>query len=160
MKRLSNLFAALVFASLVIFMSCGGGGDNPAPDPGANALLEQAKKLAANTWVVSSVSDPDGPTQKWNDFTLKFTANDDGKGGNYEVTGTPDGFDGKVWANGSSTWNFVGDNILKVKRANLTPELTISGISATEVTFTFNVPTQDGRTSAIQGDWTFKLKAQ
>ena len=86
MKRLSNLLAALVFASLVIFMSCGGGGDDPAPDP----LEEIAADLTISGWAQPSTVQTDGGVADgdWSGFTITFSGTKDG--GNYTVQNVPD----------------------------------------------------------------------
>ncbi|MEQ9006438.1 MAG: hypothetical protein RLP12_01035, partial [Ekhidna sp.] len=99
MKRLSNLLAALVFASLVIFMSCGGGSDDPPPDP----LVEVAANLTGTAYAEPSNVQTDGGAADgdWSGFGINFSGNQNG--GSYTVSGVPDGF-GDVWTNG--TWEF------------------------------------------------------
>ncbi len=145
MKRLSNLLAALVFASLVIFMSCGGGGSDPAPDPFAEAAVE----LTASGWSPTAVTDPDDANQltQWSDFTLSFTGNENG--GNYSVTNVPAGFEA-VWPT-SGTWEF-GSTTSVIERSD---NVTITAeITATQLTLQFNIST-GARASSIDGDWAF-----
>lgn len=148
MKRLSNLLAALVFASLVIFMSCGGGGDDPAPDP----LIEVAANFSG-TWAPTSVSDPDGVNQlsTWTDFRLTVTGTE--SGGTY-TTGstTPPGFEA-VWP-ASGTWSFADTNGQEISRDG---SLSVtSAITATQITLSFTI-TGAGRANSINGDWTFVM---
>lgn len=150
MKRLSNLLAALVFASLVIFMSCGGGGDDPAPDP----LIAVAENFAT-TWTPTSVSDPDGVNQlsAWSNFQLTVSGSE--SGGTYNTgSTTPDGFTA-VWPN-SGSWAFgdtSGGAVTRDGSLNMT-----STITATQLTLEFSI-TGAGRTNSINGDWTFVFSA-
>ena len=81
-KRLSNLLAALVFASLVIFMSCGGGGSDPGPS--------ELEITVNNLTVSGGFSNPatvqtDGgtPDGVWDTFGISFSG--DVNGGNYTL---------------------------------------------------------------------------
>ncbi|WP_420318384.1 hypothetical protein [Ekhidna sp.] len=149
MKRLSNLLAALVFASLVIFMSCGGGGDDPAPDP----LEEIAADLTISGWAQPSTVQTDGGVADgdWSGFTITFSGTKDG--GTYTVAGVPDGFS-DVWANG--TWDFgnsSGSVINKTQNGVTTP-MTAS-ISENSLSLEFDVTESTARTNGITGEWTF-----
>lgn len=145
MKRLSNLLAALVFASLVIFMSCGGGGSDPAPDPFAEAAVE----LTASGWSPSAVTDPDDANQltDWSNFTLSFSG--DGEGGSYSTTNVPAGFEA-VWPS-SGSWEFGSTTSVIERSDNVT---ITANISATSLTLQFTI-NSGARTSSIDGDWTF-----
>lgn len=144
MKRLSNLLAALVFASLVIFMSCGGGGSDPAPDPFAEAAVE----LTASDWSPSAVTSPDGNTlSDWSDFELSFNGN--GEGGRYNTTGVPTGFE-EVWPS-QGDWEF-GSDTETIERSDGTT--ITSTISANKLTLEFTFESS-ARTSGIDGQWTF-----
>ncbi|WP_425390879.1 hypothetical protein [Ekhidna sp.] len=149
MKRLSNLLAALVFASLVIFMSCGGGGDDPAPDP----LEELAADLTVSGWAQPSTVQTDDGTADgdWSNFSISFSGTKDG--GSYTVSGVPDGFS-DVWANG--TWSFgnsSGSVITKVQNG-VTTDMTAS-VSENSLSLEFDVQESTARTSGITGEWTF-----
>ena len=148
MKRLSNLLAALVFASLVIFMSCGGGGDDPTPDP----LADELEDLTAGAWSQSSVTNDisGGVDGTWTNLSVTFTGTT--AGGNYTVSGVPDGFS-DVWANGTWTFNDSGTVINRTQGGVSTP-MTAS-ISDTQLTLTFDVIESGARTNGITGEWTF-----
>lgn len=149
MKRLSNLLAALVFASLVIFMSCGGGGDDPAPDP----LDEISADLTVTGWATPTTVQTDGGTADgdWSNFTINFTGTKDG--GTYTVSGVPTGFS-DVWANGSWTFgNATGSVITKVQ-GGVTTDMTAS-ISENSLSLEFDVTASSARTNGIAGEWTF-----
>ncbi|MEO9485335.1 MAG: hypothetical protein ABJG47_17890 [Ekhidna sp.] len=162
MKRLSNLLAALVFASLVIFMSCGGGGDDPGPSVG-----ETQAGIFEGTWAVSG--DPifgDGPEADWTGFTLTISGAAEGAnsvwGGNYSASGIPTGY-GEVWG-GTSTetsvsgsWAFQSaTNVSTVIRGGDNVEIVITpSTSALSMQFTVASP---ARTSGIFDEqWTFQF---
>ena len=147
MKRLSNLLAALVFASLVIFMSCGGGGDDPAPDP----LIEVAANFSG-TWAPTRVDDPEGVNQlsTWSDFRLTVTGTENG--GTYSTgTTTPAGFEA-VWP-ASGTWSWGDTTGGSVTRGGVTMT---TAITATQITLTFEI-TGAARANSINGEWTFVM---
>lgn len=149
MKRLSNLLAALVFASLVIFMSCGGGGS----DPGPSDLEITVTNLTVNggfsnpSTVQTDGGTPDGV---WDTFGITFTGDVDG--GNYTVRNVPDGFS-DVWANGTWTINNNGNRITRIQDG-VTTTIT-AAISEGELTMEFDVDDPSGRTNGIGGTWTF-----
>ncbi|MEP1032863.1 hypothetical protein [Ekhidna sp.] len=149
MKRLSNLLAALVFASLVIFMSCGGGGDDPAPDP----LIAKAENLTV-AWSPTAVNDPDGVNQlsTWSNFTLTFSGNE--SGGTYSTgSTTPTGFE-DVWP-ASGSWVFADtDGEVITRDGSLT--INVTALSATQLTLEFDFQSS-ARTSSIDGEWTFSF---
>lgn len=159
MKRLSNLLAALVFASLVIFMSCGGGGSDPAPTPS-----ELAAEDLVGSWSVNAASityDNGNPDGTWTNFNLSFTGS--ASGGSFTTTGTPtEGDFSAVWP-ASGTWSFVTAGnapdgaITGIDRGDLVMDV---NVSATSLTLSFTVPDQTARTSGIAGEWTFSFSAQ
>lgn len=153
MKRLSNLLAALVFASLVIFMSCGGGGSDPAPSAG-----ETQSALLVGSWSVSGNPTYDGAAEgDWTGFQLSISGAAEGAngvwGGNYSASGIPAGY-GEVWGGSSSdtnvngTWNFNSatntgvivrsdgvDVSITVSSTSLTTEFTVSSTARTSGIF-------------------------
>ena len=162
MKRLSNLLAALVFASLVIFMSCGGGSPKPAPSAG-----ETQSALFEGTWAVSG--DPifgNGPEGVWTGFSLSITNAAEGAndvwGGNFSATGIPAGY-GQVWGGTetetsvSGTWAYLSTtNVSTVVRSNDNVNISITP-SATKLTLQFTVA-GPARTSGIfDKQWTFQF---
>ena len=149
MKRLSNLLAALVFASLVIFMSCGGGGSDPAPDP----LIEVSTNLTSTGWANASNIQTDGGEADgdWRNFTISFTGNE--SGGTYDVNGVPEGFE-DVWADGSWTFGNASGSVITKVQGGVTTDMTAT-IAAGSLTLTFDVADPSGRTSGIAGQWTF-----
>jgi len=159
MKRLSNLLAALVFASLVIFMSCGGGGDDPAPTVEELAATD----LVDKTWTVNSTAitfnsgPPDGD---WSNFTLTFSGS--ASGGTFITTGVPDidsGFE-DIWPeSGSWTFTVSGDRVTGISRndgVNMTGTI---GADALSLSFTVDSPT--ARTSGLyDAPWAFSFGVQ
>lgn len=147
MKRLSNLLAALVFASLVIFMSCGGDSSDPAPT---------AEELAAadliGTWSVNASSityDNGTPDGTWSNFQL--TVSGSATGGTFQTSGTPtEGDFSSVWP-ASGSWDFTA-NADGIDRGDLIMDLSVS---ETSLTLSFTVAEQAARTNGIAGAWTF-----
>ena len=149
MKRLSNLLAALVFASLVIFMSCGGGGGNDGPS--------DLEITVTNLTVSGGFSNPatvqtDGGQADgdWSSFGIAFTGTVEG--GSYTVSGVPTGFS-DVWANGTWTINDSGKVITKTQGGEDTAIQ--ATIAEGALTLEFDVADPAGRTSGIGGTWTF-----
>ncbi|WP_370086627.1 hypothetical protein [Ekhidna sp.] len=162
MKRLSNLLAALVFASLVIFMSCGGGGSDPGPSVG-----ETQASLFEGTWNVSGNPTYDNQTEgTWTGFTLTISGIAEGSngvwGGNFTASGIPSGY-GEVWGGASDatsvsgTWAFESaTSVNTVIRSNDGVEVTITP-STTSLSTQFTVAST-ARTSGIFDElWVFQF---
>ncbi|MFK7953003.1 MAG: hypothetical protein AB8B73_09170 [Ekhidna sp.] len=157
MKKLSNLLAALVFGSLVIFMSCGGG-DEPTP-PTAEEL--QAALLQAGTWTSSSSSAPTyggTPEGDWSGFSITLSGNDDGAGtGSYSTSGTPEGYEDVMPSSGN--WSFVdGSNGTQINRTggNAGDVVMSATVNETSLSLTFTVTDPAGRVSGLYGQpWVF-----
>ena len=144
MKRLLNLPITLVFASLVIFMSCGSGDDNPDPD-----IFEEATKKLTVSWSPSAVTGPGSANVQsdWKDFTLSFTGDRDG--GDYTTTNVPAGFE-DVWP-AKGKWKF-GDSTSKIDRGGLDITATITD---TALTLAFTYADPNARANGLVGDWVF-----
>jgi hypothetical protein len=149
MKKLSNLLAALVFVSLVIFMSCGSdSGTDPVDPADAQAALLQ------DSWTVNAsqvVYENGNPDVDWTGFTLSITGAS-ASGGSYSVSGVPTGFE-SVWPS-CGTWTFNNNNIDELLRCD-NIVMDVSSVSETSLTLTFNVPDTGGRTAGIAGSWSF-----
>ncbi|MEQ9305914.1 MAG: hypothetical protein RJQ14_18515 [Marinoscillum sp.] len=154
MKRLSNLLAALVFASLVIFMSCGGGGSDPGPSELEIAIdnLTVSGGFSNPSNVKTDNGQPDGV---WDTFGITFTGNVANQGGSYKVSNVPNGFS-DVWADGTWTINNAGDEITKIQ-GGVTTVMT-AGIEDGELSLEFDVDDPSGRTNGIGGTWLFVFK--
>lgn len=157
MKRLSNLLAALVFASLVIFMSCGGGKDDPGPTPEEVA----AENLVGKTWSVNASSitfDGNVPDGDWSSFTLSFSGS--ASGGSYTASGVPTDFE-DVWP-ASGSWEFLTNGsgaVTGIDRGDV--EMT-GTIAESSLTLNFTVPDPSGaRTSGLyDAPWAFSFSIQ
>jgi len=149
MKRLSNLLAALVFASLVIFMSCGGGGGDDGPSALETAVnnLTVTGGFSNPTSVTTGVGAADGD---WSSFGITFSGTVEG--GDYAVSGVPTGFE-DVWSDGTWTIN-SGANVITKTQGGQDTDISAQ-IEEGALTMSFNVSTQGGRTSGIDGNWTF-----
>ena len=91
MKKLSNLLAALVFVSLVIFIGC-------SSDSGTTPEVEDPQEVQAallqDTWSVDAaniVYNTGVPTDDWSAFELSITGAS-ASGGSYSTSGVPSGF--------------------------------------------------------------------
>lgn len=151
MRKISNLLAALVFVSLVIFISCGGDDGGGTPDP----LTQRAAELQ-DTWTVTEVR-LDGGTNldaDWvaSGFSLTITGAS-AAGGSYAVSNVPPGFE-VVWPSSNTTWTFNDNDVDELLRGDGVV-MAVSGLTGTTLTLTFNITTQAARTSGIAGAWTF-----
>ncbi len=157
MKKLSNLLAALVFGSLVIFMSCGGDGDDPAP----TAEELQAALLTTGAWPVTGSPTYAGtPEGDWSGFTITLTGNADGDGsGGYSTSGTPEGYEDVMPSSGS--WSFKagtdGRTIVRTGGSAGDVEMAVT-VSGTTLSLTFTVDDPAGRTSGLYDEpWVFSF---
>ena len=90
MKKLSNVLAALVFVSLVIFISCTSDSGTDVVDPKvAQAALLVDVWDAIPAQVVYNTGNPDVP---WDNFSLTIS-NATTSGGSYSASSTPAGFE-------------------------------------------------------------------
>jgi hypothetical protein len=161
MKKLSNLLAALVFGSLVIFMSCGKKGTEPE----LTAKQVQAALLAGGPWSTASsanVSYGTGPSEgDWTNFKLTITANSAGNDlAGYSASGVPSGYE-EIWPS-SGSWSFVESNAqgTTIDRDD-DIVITASNASATTLTLSFTVLEPDARVSGLYGaKWTFTFSKQ
>lgn len=156
MKKLSNLLAALVFGSLVIFMSCSPKGGDPVKTP----AQIQAELLTAGQWSTSTsnVTYNNAPSDAdWTNFKLTLTGS--ATGGGYNTNGTtPTDFE-DVWP-GSGTWSFANDGGTKITRSGGSAgdiELTVVSVSETSLTISFTVSDpSSARVSGIYDEpWSF-----
>lgn len=153
MKKIAQLFTALVFLSLSIFISCGGDGTDPEPDPREiQGALMNISALAPSTVTVDN-----GAREEWSDagFTLTASYNADTNQGTFSASGIPD-TDGAtdVWP-ASSTWTFGGTDeepdVSTIIRSDGI-EMTVS-VSETVLTLNFEIEPAGGRT--FDGQWQF-----
>ncbi len=148
MKRVTDLLTALVFISLVVFISCnkgGGGDDGPTPQE------EQVAKLVG-TWVLATDGAKLGTTVRpeWEGLTVVISGNVDG--GTIAVDGIPqDTGASDVWPS-STTWTF-GGSISELDRVDGI-SMNIQSVTDTQLIVTFTVSTSD-RVTGFDGSWTF-----
>ncbi len=151
MKRVTDLLTALVFISLVVFISCnkgGGGDDGPTPQE------EQVAKLVG-TWVLATDGAKLGTTVRpeWEGLTVVISGNVDG--GTIAVTGIPsDNGASDVWPN-SASWTF-GGSISELNRVDGI-SMNIQSVTDTQLIVTFTVSTSD-RVTGFDGSWTFTFE--
>lgn len=146
MKHLKHLLAALVFVSLIVFTSCGGGKGKKDPNPAA----DQAEKLVATWTLAANGAKLESQTvDGWTGFTLSFTGDEDG--GSYTTTNVATDSEA-VWPS-SGTWEFDGDDIGTILRSDGV-DINISSVTATTLTLAFNINTA-ARGSSVDGNWTF-----
>ncbi|MBC6399988.1 MAG: hypothetical protein GDA37_03060 [Ekhidna sp.] len=168
MKRVLNLFMVLVFASPLVFTSCGkdDGGDGPE-----QTKAEEFAPILEGTWTVDDSDQQKGvkigggfETKKFSDsnFQLIFS-NTTKDGGNYKVTGEPNNVNSKMW--GEGTWKFDNENAKIIVRNDdkvsmdltLKPEGIRLGSDNTIVytmTLVFTIPAADtqSRLSGVSGE--------
>lgn len=149
MKRVSDLLTALVFMSLVVFISCNKGGDG---DDGPTPEEEQVAKLVG-TWNLVSGGAKLGttPRTEWEGLSAVLSGNTEG--GSIAVSGVPsDPGASDVWPS-NITWTF-GDSITEVIRNDgVTMNVTVTE-NTLDVVFTI---TGSGRTAGFDGAWSFSF---
>ncbi|MFY0601891.1 MAG: hypothetical protein JXR03_19610 [Cyclobacteriaceae bacterium] len=153
MKKFTQLLTALVFGSLMIFISCG-------PDKKKDPVEPDARIEIGENFVKVASGAPDEVTfdtdtrSEWSTLNLTLTFDSDTFDGTYTVTGVPDneGSDAVFGAEGTSgSWSFDGTS---------TSAITLNGIAMTatvtdsKVTLTFNNE-PGNRVAAFEGDWKF-----
>lgn len=153
MKKLTQLLTALVFGSLMIFISCGGGGDD-GPDE-VDGRIELGNNLVSVvSGSPSSVTFDGAARDEWDSFSIAFTF-DGTSAGTYTVSGVPtnDGADA-VWgaSDATGTWAFNDDGsvITGSGISDLTPSITANSVS-----LTFSNDAAGGRAAAFEGAWVF-----
>ena len=160
MKRLTNLLAALVFASLVIFMSCGkdDGNDNELTD-----TQEAALNLSTGTWTVDAADvtyNSAVSSFTWDGFTINFTLSEDGATGGTYTTNvdiipetSDDGVDATaIWAQTDGTWELSSTTSM-TKDSDESVTVTLSDSA---LTLTFSVDTPSAREAGVfEETWVF-----
>lgn len=153
MKKLTSLLTALVFASLVIFISCGDD-DGGGPEPTAGQVA--AGLLAAGDWSAPSTvtnGNDETVTGDWSGFDVNFTVTGtDLASGSYSSSGLPAPEFADVWP-ASGTWSINEAGTVITRNDGVT--IDVSNLTATTVTLDLNDITESARVSGIDGDWTF-----
>ncbi|MEO9477345.1 MAG: hypothetical protein ABJG41_17500 [Cyclobacteriaceae bacterium] len=145
MKNITQLLTALVFGSLLIFASCGGGKDDPKVDP-ADAIGEELATIAGSP---SSVTLDGESRSEWSSTTFTFTYDKETNTGTVVVADAPtnDGADA-VWGSGG-TYSLNDDGTAATLNGT---EISISGTK-----LTFDVAEGSGRAAVFYGTWVFSF---
>lgn len=161
MKRITQLLTALVFCSLMIFISCGGKKDKDDPDP-----LDEVGTALLKTWTVTSATYNNTTRSEWNDagFTITVTNyNSENNSGTISYSNIPDsdGYEDAAGVWGSpGTWTF-GTSTSRpytiVRPDDIIMSATFDAENPTSLTLSFTVDasTNTGRTSGFDGSWVF-----
>lgn len=161
MKKITQLLSALVFCSLMIFISCNKGNDDEPEvvDP----RDAQAEKLEG-TWNVTSAEFEKAPREDWKSASIKFTYNYDTDAGTYTVSGVPEEQDGddeaKVLGGSSGTWSFKSETETGVIVRGDGVEMTIDNLSDSALGLTFTITDATARVAGFNGEWEFDFSAQ
>lgn len=173
MKKVSQLLAALVFCSLVVFMSCGG------DDSGSGKVtIDDIDKVGAaleGSWEVTDAKyTADGGSQvtrdEWTDATtpttLSFSYNESTNSGTLSASNVPQdpGADG-VFATTSSytlSQDASGSNFTFTINGNTYTAVLDDAENPTTMTVSFNVTgaDQSARVATFDGAWVFTLAKQ
>lgn len=164
MRRFTQLLTALVFCSLVIFISCKKKNKEEDPDP----RDEVAAALLSATWVPSEVTFDGSNRTEWEGFSIGFSYNNETDQGGYSVSGVPteEGAEASdVWGD-NVTWTFDGED----ESANTGTIVRSDGVSMTATLDNPDTPTQlrlefsvedpGARVAGFYGTWVFVLVPQ
>ena len=141
-----------LLAFVVALSACGGGGSDPAPKTEADKRTEILTSGDA-TWTPATtagvtVDGTDVTDELFAGFTITF--ND----GTYTTPGTS-----PVWP-AQDTWRFKDESATVIIRGSDEKEVTITQISATQLTLTLDWPlttTKSGRSNSLKGKHVFTL---
>lgn len=150
MKLISQLLTALVICSLVIFISCGGGGNTDPVDP----VDTIGNQLIAN-WTLSSAKVDNAARDEWSGFSLNITYNPATNTGSYTASGVPSN------VGASDVWPTSGSFTLEVGAATIATRndaipITVD-VDASNLVLTFTITGSGDRVAAFDGDWEFAL---
>lgn len=147
MKHIRIFLLLLAAAGLSLFASCGG--DDPEPEPTNIDLL-------SITWQISNVTS--GGVTNFSNFRITLTATN-GSPATYSIT-NPDGIPQPNYTtpnqtSGSWSVNNTDNPTQLIFDGNTTAAVTISGLSASGVTLTWNVPIDIDKTEPT---YTYQLE--
>lgn len=147
MTIVKNIVLAFTLVGIINLIACGGK-DTPAPivDP-TQEIIDALTK----TWSVTSVQlDNADVTGDWSSFTLTF---DNSKGYSATVLNAESIL---VWpANGS--YSFPNASNANQVLRNDGVEITLSNVTKTSATLTFNILGRNGRIDGLIGEWVFEM---
>lgn len=150
MKKITQLLTAFVLGSLMIFISCGGGGDDDGTT--VDPRIEIGENLVAvATGAPTSVTLDGAARTEWSGFSLSFTFNGT-DGGSYTVSGVPDNAGASAVWGGSGTWSFDADGGVIMRSDNV--DMT-AAVTSASVSLTFDITGSAGRAAAFDGTWKF-----
>lgn len=158
MKRFTPLLTALVFCSLIIFVSCKKKKGTEDPDP----RDEFGSVLNKVNWTPTVVKLGEATRSEWGSFVLGFTYDTETNRGTYSTSGVPadDGADA-VWGDGVISWEFGETNgvadISKIVRLSDGIEMSVTATPPTdpeELNITFN-NAEEARVAGFEGGWNF-----
>ncbi len=148
MKQLSQLLTALVFCSLMIFISCGGGGGGEDPDP-----ADEIGAKLVSTWEMSSVTVDGVARDEWDGFTLTIAYDPENNTGTYTASGVPTNAGADVVWPASGTFTLaVGSTTTAARNDNVTITVTVSD---TGLDLRFPISGSGDRVSTFDGAWQF-----
>lgn len=147
MKKLTQLLTAMVFGSLMIFISCGGGGgDDPvAADP----VDEIGAELATIAGSPSAVTFNGEQRDEWDATTFTVTYDSETNGGTIAVTGEP------TLEGASDVWSGGGSYTLSDDGSSAS--YNGKTIAITGKTLTFTVTDPSGKVASFYGSWSFSF---
>ncbi len=160
-KQILNSLTTAFILSLVVFMSCGGGDDDSAPaTPNADQLA-----LLTGNWEATSTLESNNIVDGWADgfiLTLDGTANgDDIVSGRYSTNDARPADTQRVWAS-SGTWEFnsIGTRIEFTRDDEIVVTAVLGGNDNNELTLSFEILEDAGRTDIVNGNWTQIFRKQ
>lgn len=163
MNKFINITTSALFLSLIIFVSCGGGSDEP--DDPIDPCDTNVEILVSGVATLSKVTNPSGTiaTDNWPGFTLAFSGTKDGGSYTTNVSSLDDTSLANIWsASGSWTFDSTDSNcktlIVNGGFAAGPRSVAISAITGNGLNISFEVPETDtGRTQGIPGTWIFEF---
>lgn len=148
MKQLSQLLTALVFCSLMIFISCGKKDKNDPIDP-----VDEVGEKLVSTWEMSSVTVDGTARDEWADFTLTIAYNPADNTGTYTTSGVPTNAGADVVWPSSGTFSLaVGSTTSATRNDGVVITVTVSD---TGLDLRFPISGSGDRVSTFDGAWQF-----
>lgn len=158
MKRITQLLTALVFCSLIVFVSCKKKKSSEKDDP-----RDAVGNAFIGTWSPTTVTKDTETRTEWDDFTIAFTYNTETHVGGYSVSGVPsDEGASDVWGS-DLTWTFDGEDESADTGVIVRSDETIINATLddpenpTTLTLSFTITDASARTAGFNGAWVFNL---
>ena len=147
MSIIKNLTILIVLSTVALFTACGGG-DTPTPvtDP-TQEIIDGLGK----TWTISSVTlDNSDVTSDWSGFELTFNTS---KG--YSASDLSDE-SVLIWPT-IGTYSFPNQNNALLVERNDGVQISISNLTETSATLSFQITGRNGRSEGLIGAWVFVM---